>query len=99
MTAPVDAQELMRHGATVTNPLLEGLDSTRQAPPCVLVVIGASGDLTSRKLFPAVARLAYQRQLPSAFAIVGVAGVLVRWLTKNCRIGRVRWFRCRCYCR
>jgi glucose-6-phosphate 1-dehydrogenase len=58
---------------TLDNPLLEGLDADRRAPPCVLVVFGASGDLTSRKLVPALARLAENRQLPPAFALVGVA--------------------------
>ena len=36
----------------------------RAAPPCVLVVFGASGDLTARKLMPAVAQLAKRGQLP-----------------------------------
>jgi glucose-6-phosphate 1-dehydrogenase len=52
---------------------MEGLEAERRAPPCVLVVFGASGDLTSRKLMPALAELAKKRQLPSAFAVVGVA--------------------------
>ena len=39
----------------------------------MLVVFGASGDLTSRKLMPAIARLANQRQLPGSFGLVGVA--------------------------
>ncbi|MDP9071017.1 MAG: glucose-6-phosphate dehydrogenase [Actinomycetota bacterium] len=55
------------------NPLREGLDSERRAPPCVLVVFGASGDLTSRKLMPALEQLAANRQLPPAFSVVGVA--------------------------
>ncbi len=55
------------------NPLLEGLDRDRRAPPCVLVVYGASGDLTSRKIMPAIERLHRQRQLPGAFAVVGTA--------------------------
>ena len=45
----------------------------RTAPPCVLVVFGASGDLTSRKLMPAVAQLARRGQLPEEFTVVGVA--------------------------
>ena len=57
----------------VGNPLMEGLEVDRRAPPCVLVVFGASGDLTSRKLMPALARLAANRQLPAAFSVVGVA--------------------------
>ncbi|HEV7888356.1 MAG TPA: glucose-6-phosphate dehydrogenase [Acidimicrobiales bacterium] len=55
------------------NPLLEGLESDRRAPPCVLVVFGASGDLTSRKLMPALAELADNRRLPAAFSVVGIA--------------------------
>ena len=56
-----------------TNPLIEGLEAERRAPPCVLVVFGASGDLTSRKLMPALEQLAENRQLPSAFSVVGIA--------------------------
>jgi glucose-6-phosphate 1-dehydrogenase len=59
--------------ALPSNPLMEGLEAERRAPPCVLVVFGASGDLTSRKLMPALAELAMNRQLPSAFSVIGVA--------------------------
>ena len=52
---------------------MEGLDDERRAPPCVLVVFGASGDLTTRKLMPALAELADGRRLPPAFCVVGVA--------------------------
>ena len=55
------------------NPLAEGIDSVRRAPPGVLVVMGASGDLTSRKLLPALESLARHRLLPPAFAVIGVA--------------------------
>ena len=55
------------------NPLEEGLDLTRRAPPGVIVVMGASGDLTSRKLLPALERLSRRGLLPPAFAVVGVA--------------------------
>src|SRR5262245_8163887 len=60
-------------GATVENPLLEGLRLTRTPEPCALVIFGASGDLTRRKLFPALYSLAYRRLLPEQFAVVGVA--------------------------
>jgi glucose-6-phosphate 1-dehydrogenase len=43
------------------------------APPCAVVIFGASGDLTKRKLLPALYRLAQERLLPSEFAVVGVA--------------------------
>ncbi len=55
------------------NPLAEGIDTTRRAPPGVLVVFGASGDLTSRKLLPALEQLSRRRLLPTAFAVIGVA--------------------------
>ncbi len=58
---------------TGDNPLLEGLEAARRAPPCILVVFGASGDLTSRKLGPALEALAANRQLPLSFSVVGVA--------------------------
>ncbi|MBA3267986.1 MAG: glucose-6-phosphate dehydrogenase, partial [Acidimicrobiia bacterium] len=44
----------------------------RVAPPAVLVVFGASGDLTSRKLMPAIERLALRHLLPGGFSVVGV---------------------------
>ena len=45
----------------------------RQAGPCVMVIFGASGDLTARKLFPALYNLAKSNMLSREFAIVGVA--------------------------
>jgi glucose-6-phosphate 1-dehydrogenase len=54
------------------NPLAEAVGD-KVAPPAVLVVFGASGDLTSRKLMPAVERLALRRLLPGGFSVVGVA--------------------------
>jgi glucose-6-phosphate 1-dehydrogenase len=55
------------------NPLLEGLQIGRTPEPCILVIFGASGDLTKRKLFPALYSLAFRRLLPEKFLIVGVA--------------------------
>ena len=55
------------------NPLAVGLEAERKAPPVALVVFGASGDLTSRKLLPSLAALARRRQLDRGFAVVGVA--------------------------
>ncbi|MFA6107691.1 MAG: glucose-6-phosphate dehydrogenase [Candidatus Latescibacterota bacterium] len=45
----------------------------RVPDPCSLVILGASGDLTRRKLVPAIWRLEQQGRLPRAFALVGVA--------------------------
>jgi glucose-6-phosphate 1-dehydrogenase len=55
------------------NPLLEGLQLSRRPEPCLMVIFGASGDLTMRKLFPALYSLAYRQLLPAKFGIVGVA--------------------------
>jgi len=41
--------------------------------PCSIVIFGASGDLTARKLIPAFYHLAKDNQLPSAFRIIGFA--------------------------
>jgi glucose-6-phosphate 1-dehydrogenase len=43
------------------------------ADPCIIVIIGASGDLTARKLLPALFNLYLNRGLPDRFAIVGCA--------------------------
>ncbi len=56
-----------------TNPLMEGLSLRRTPDPFALVIFGASGDLTHKKLMPAVYALALRRLLPSRYAIVGVA--------------------------
>ncbi len=45
----------------------------RQAAPCALVVFGGSGDLTRRKLLPAIYNLAAGGSLPQHFAAIGVA--------------------------
>ena len=55
------------------NPLLEGLRLRRTPDPCALVIFGASGDLTKRKLFPALYSLAFRRLLPDGFGVLGVA--------------------------
>src|SRR5215204_1810727 len=44
----------------------------RTAEPCVMVIFGATGDLTKRKLFPALYNLAKDDFLPHKFAIIGV---------------------------
>jgi len=58
---------------TQENPLLEGLQVRRTPDPCILVIFGASGDLTKKKLFPALYSLAFRRLLPEKFAVVGIA--------------------------
>jgi glucose-6-phosphate 1-dehydrogenase len=58
---------------TAKNPLREGLQGERVPPPATMVIFGASGDLTKRKLVPALYSLARDRLLPSTFNVVGVA--------------------------
>src|SRR6266404_3509037 len=56
-----------------TNPLREGL-STRAVPqPCSIVIFGATGDLTHRKLLPALYNLAADGELPPAVTVIGFA--------------------------
>jgi glucose-6-phosphate 1-dehydrogenase len=61
-------------GATqLENPLRAGIRLERTAEPCIVVIFGASGDLTKRKLVPALYRLVQERLLPAEFAIIGLA--------------------------
>jgi glucose-6-phosphate 1-dehydrogenase len=58
---------------TQENPLLAGLRKRRTSEPCALTIFGASGDLTQRKLIPALYALAFRNLLPPNFGVVGVA--------------------------
>src|SRR5580704_8352316 len=53
------------------NPFRVGLVTERTPRPCVFVIFGASGDLTRRKLLPALYNLAVSRLLPPGMSIVG----------------------------
>ncbi len=48
-------------------------EETKQANPCILVIFGATGDLTGRKLMPAIYNLGKDGLLPTSFACVGFA--------------------------
>src|ERR1044072_4929128 len=56
---------------TQRHPFLHGLSKHRGAPPTVVIIFGASGDLTARKLIPAVYNLAADNLLPADFFLVG----------------------------
>ncbi len=56
---------------TTRHPFLQGLSKHRGAPPTVVVIFGASGDLTARKLIPAVYNLSYDNLLPADFFLIG----------------------------
>ncbi len=66
-----DGMSLAPSGAP--NPLLDGLRIEPTPEPTALVIFGASGDLTRRKLLPALYQLARAQRLPARFAVIGVA--------------------------
>ena len=55
----------------VRHPFLHGLSKHRGSPPTVIVIFGASGDLTARKLIPAIYNLAHDGLLPADFFLIG----------------------------
>ena len=55
------------------NPFQDPLRFERRVPECAAVIFGANGDLTKRKLLPALYRLAYDRRLSAGFAVVGIS--------------------------
>ncbi len=56
-----------------SNPLREGLSSKAVPQPCAVVIFGATGDLTHRKLVPALYNIAADGELPPAVAVIGFA--------------------------
>jgi len=57
----------------LVNPLREGIRLQRTPDPCVMVIFGASGDLTQRKLIPALFYLSRERMLAPGFSVIGCA--------------------------
>jgi glucose-6-phosphate 1-dehydrogenase len=55
----------------MSNPFQDPLRFERRVRPCSAVIFGANGDLTKRKLIPALYSLARERRLPAGFAVVG----------------------------
>src|ERR687894_2234463 len=66
---PVDA---LTQAQQIVNPLL-WRQAHRAVVPAAMVIFGVSGDLTSRKLMPALYDLAVDSSLPEGFSIVGVS--------------------------
>jgi len=58
-------------GYTVKGPAPDRCSQERPTDPCIFVILGASGDLTSRKLIPALYNLHRKAGLPEPFRIVG----------------------------
>jgi glucose-6-phosphate 1-dehydrogenase len=69
----------LKHGGTVgsmteaQNPFADPLRFERRVPECAIVIFGANGDLTKRKLLPALYQLAADRRLPASFAVIGTS--------------------------
>jgi glucose-6-phosphate 1-dehydrogenase len=63
----------MTQSAVSANPLRAGLRMRRTPEPCTLVIFGATGDLTHRKLVPALYNLQRERLMPPTFDVIGFA--------------------------
>src|SRR3954447_22122646 len=70
--ATVDEQIRQEKGQLEKNPLTEGLERL-PAHPTTLVIFGATGDLSKRKLLPAIYNLAHEGALPERFNLIGVS--------------------------
>src|SRR5947209_14414231 len=70
-SGPKHGHNVMLADMAEANPFLDALRFERRAPPCAIVIFGANGDLTKRKLMPALYRLAYERRIPPTFAVIG----------------------------
>ncbi|MFN2507225.1 MAG: glucose-6-phosphate dehydrogenase [Chthoniobacterales bacterium] len=55
------------------NPLREGIVARHVPDPCTIVIFGATGDLTHRKLIPALYNIAADGELPPQLAVLGMA--------------------------
>jgi glucose-6-phosphate 1-dehydrogenase len=63
----------MSQSPVLENPLKEGIRIERAAEPCAMVIFGAHGDLTKRKLIPALYALFIDQFLPRDFCVVGMS--------------------------
>src|SRR5881275_3599282 len=79
------------------NPLTAGTPKALLPQPCILVIFGASGDLSWRKLLPAVYNLNVDGVLPANFAVVGFGlgaeGDPDEWIRDRARDGITRFSR------
>jgi glucose-6-phosphate 1-dehydrogenase len=66
-------RKLMSQSPVMANPLKEGLRRESSGEPCAMVILGAHGDLTKRKLLPALYALFIQDLLPAGFCVVGLS--------------------------
>ena len=72
--AKLDDGSQVNQAIQLEEPRTSRLGEARKVPdPCSIVIFGASGDLTARKLIPALYHLAKEKQMPPDFRIVGFA--------------------------
>ena len=62
----------MQVPARLTEARLPLVGALRRGRPCVIIIFGAGGDLTHRKLLPAIFKLGLDAAMPSKFVILGV---------------------------
>ena len=67
-----DGQTYFFCGEDCRQQFLNAATVSQRAGPCAIIIFGASGDLTKRKLFPALCNLVVGGLLPEDFAIIGV---------------------------
>src|SRR5207245_9924550 len=67
------ATRVVRRRPVAVNPLRGGRRFERSVAPAAMTIFGASGDLTRKKLMPALYNLALEGLLPTDFAVVGMA--------------------------
>ncbi len=72
MTAPPGGRATTTAIPRVTSSFGAERRFSEQADPCTMVIFGATGDLTRRKLFPALYELAAEHLLAPAFAVLAV---------------------------
>ena len=81
----------VHHHRRPGEPLTFGTPKTLLPQPCVLVIFGAAGDLSWRKLLPAIYNLNVDGLLPSNFAVVGFGvgskGDPDEWIRQRARDG------------
>ena len=77
------------------NPLRTGLQTERTPAPCAFVIFGASGDLTRRKLIPALYNLSVSRLSPPGMSIVGfaISDLTTEKFRENMRAGTAEFSR------
>ena len=68
--AKLDDGSRVNQAIQLEEPRTSRLGEARKVPdPCSIVIFGASGDLTARKLIPALYHLAKEKQMPPDFRL------------------------------